>query len=144
MGKCGSNDMMKCFMFSWAVATLCGCDVVPYGSDRAQTLSVLSPLFNMGISYERGTHDLDLGEVKCVFEGVAETKDVAHAYETNGWKVLRLTPSRLVVTRGEEIVEVEMKVFVTNRRARDRDWGLKVSEMQKESIQIPKCTKERR
>ena len=137
-------NMMKSFILCCTVASLCGCDVVPYGSDRAQTLSVLSPLFNMGISYERGTHDLDLGEVKCVFEGVAETKDVAHAYETNGWKVLRLTPSRLVVTRGEEVVEVEMKVFVTNRRARDRNWGLKVSEMQKESMPIPKYTKERR
>ena len=111
-------------MFCWAAVALCGCDVVPYGRDRAETEPVFGPLFRLGLAYERGTHDLDLGKVECVFEGAAETRDMARAYETNGWKVLCLTPDRLVVAQGESVVEVVRKVFVTRKRIRRLKCGL--------------------
>ena len=121
---CRLMNMMKSFILCCTVASLCGCDVVPYGRDHAETEPVLRPLFRLGLDYERGTHDLDLGKVECVFEGAEETRDMARAYETNGWKVLCLTPDRLVVAQGESVVEVVRKVFVTRKRIRRLKCGL--------------------
>ena len=114
----GFDSMKSCFALWLIAVALCGCDVVPYGRDRAETEPEFGPLFRLGLAYERGTHDLDLGEVECVFEGSAETRDMARGYETNGWKVLCLTPNRLVVAQGENVVEVARKVFVTSKRIR--------------------------
>ena len=113
----------SCFVLCLAAVALCGCDVVPYGLDCAEREPFFAPLSCLGLDYERGTHDVDVGEVRCVLAGAAETRDMARAYESKGWKVLLLTPDRLVVTRGDEVVEVEMKVFVTrnNRRKMNCD-----------------------